>query len=315
MAGFSGQNTYAIAIGSEAGLYYQGMYSIAIGNKAGSTNQSQNSIVLNADSDTLDASTSGFFVQPIRKPDETITEILAYNTSRNEIIRTDTVPNATRLYMNDLTNSVHNGVYPISLFAGSGDGNKLYYGSNKLYFNPGTSELTINGILKAGDAQGNSYGLKINDWQIHESDNENLVFSYNSSTKLYINDSGETNFFGDISVTGNVKTASSLHINSTAISTHNDEFRVSDGVAFYRGMSFQPLLKKYFLSLPSVVIRKTALCQENEWFDQRFNLIEELDLFIRITYSWKLDMCRDVLAKYRVHKSSYSWTHKDLLYK
>ena len=95
----------------------------------------------------------------------------------------------------------------------------------------------------------------------------------------------------------------------------NDEFRVSDGVTFYRGMSFQQLLKKYFLSIPSVVIRKTALDQENEWFDQSFNLIEELDLFIRIAYSWKLDMCWDVLAKYRVHKSSYSWTHKDLLYK
>ena len=80
-------------------------------------------------------------------------------------------------------------------------------------------------------------------------------------------------------------------------------------------MSFQQLLKKYFLSIPSVVIRKTALDQENEWFDLSFNLIEELDLFIRIAYSWKLDMCRDVLAKYRVHKSSCSWTQTDLLYK
>ena len=100
-----------------------------------------------------------------------------------------------------------------------------------------------------------------------------------------------------------------IHFNS-----NNDEFRISDGLAFYRGMCFHQLLKNYFLSLPSVVIRKKILEQETEWFDQRFNLIEEYDFFIRIAYSWKLDMCRDALAKYRVHKSSCSWTQEDLFY-
>lgn len=101
-----------------------------------------------------------------------------------------------------------------------------------------------------------------------------------------------------------------IHFNS-----NNDTFYISASSSFYRGMCFARLLKNYFLSLPSVVIRKVALDQETEWFDQRFNLIEEYDLFMRIAYSWKLDMCKEALAKYRVHKSSCSWTKEELFYK
>ena len=101
-----------------------------------------------------------------------------------------------------------------------------------------------------------------------------------------------------------------IHFNS-----NNDEFHVSDKSAFYRGMCFHQLFKNYFLSMPSVIIRKTALDQETEWFDPSFNIIGDYDLFIRIAYSWKLDMCQDALAKYRVHESSISRTREDLLYR
>lgn len=99
------------------------------------------------------------------------------------------------------------------------------------------------------------------------------------------------------------------------IFNNNDESRLSDRFTFYRGMCFSQLLKNYFLSIPSVIIRKTALDQEIEWFDQSFNLIEDADLFIRIGYSWNLDMCRDALAKYRVHKSSCTSTQGDLFHR
>ena len=240
-AGSSNQQLGSIAIGTGAGKTTQGTNSIAIGYGTGEVSQGSDSIaigsvsivpdssiILSANGIVLeDAVFGGFHVKPIRKPDETITEILAYNTSRNEIIRTDTVPNATQLYMTDITSAAHNGIYPISLWGGSGDGNKSIYGSNKLYFVPGTSELTIKGILKAGDEQGPLYGLKINDWQIYESEHENLVFSYNSSTKLQINDTGSIHCYGDVITSGNVKTTSSLYVNSTEISTYNGEFRVN----------------------------------------------------------------------------------------
>lgn len=95
---------------------------------------------------------------------------------------------------------------------------------------------------------------------------------------------------------------------------NNNESRISDRFRFYRGWCFPQLLKNYFLSIPSVVIKKAALDKETEWFDPSFNLIEDLDLFIRIAYSWKLDMCRDALAKYRVHESSLTSTKGDLFY-
>lgn len=94
-----------------------------------------------------------------------------------------------------------------------------------------------------------------------------------------------------------------------------DDFRLYDKVTFCRGMCFRQLLKNYFLSIPSVVIRKNALDQEAEWFDPRFHLVGDFDLFLRPAYSSKIDMCRDALAKYRVHGLSSSWTKNDLWYK
>ena len=97
--------------------------------------------------------------------------------------------------------------------------------------------------------------------------------------------------------------------------SNNDESRISDKFTFCRGMCFSQLLNNFFLSIPSVIIRKTALDQEVEWFDHSFNLIEDLDLFIRIGHSWKLNMCQDALAKYRVHKSSLTSTRGDLFFR
>jgi len=77
------------------------------------------------------------------------------------------------------------------------------------------------------------------------------------------------------------------------------------------GRCFNHLLQDYFLSMPTVIVRRAALEQESEWFDPRFELIEECELFIRIAYRWKLNMCPDVLAKYRVHLASISWAKRD----
>lgn len=62
-----------------------------------------------------------------------------------------------------------------------------------------------------------------------------------------------------------------------------------------------------------MVIRKATLDQETEWFDPQFNHVGDYDLFIRIAYSSKLDMCREVLARYRVHKSATSWRREDMI--
>jgi len=96
--------------------------------------------------------------------------------------------------------------------------------------------------------------------------------------------------------------------------SRGDEFRIFDRMAFCKGRCFHELLENYFIALPSVVIRKTVLDQENEWFDPSFSIVGDYDFFIRIAYSWKLDNCRDALARYRVHESSGLRTTEHLIY-
>ncbi len=76
-----------------------------------------------------------------------------------------------------------------------------------------------------------------------------------------------------------------------------------------QGLVFRHLLRDYFLCLQTVIIRKTALVELGEWFDNRFNQIEEMDVFLRIAKTWEVAYVPEVLAKYRIHKDSYTYTH------
>ena len=66
---------------------------------------------------------------------------------------------------------------------------------------------------------------------------------------------------------------------------------------------FEALLKKYFLSIPSAVLRKSAVPGE-KWFDDRLSILEEFDLFHRIAYVHEVDYVDEPLAKHRVHRQS-----------
>ncbi len=73
------------------------------------------------------------------------------------------------------------------------------------------------------------------------------------------------------------------------------------------GDCFNELFINYFLSLETVLVRKTALNSLSYYFDDRFNMIGDCDLFRRLAYSWKLAMVDEPLAKWRVHENSLSW--------
>ncbi len=77
---------------------------------------------------------------------------------------------------------------------------------------------------------------------------------------------------------------------------------------YYTGYCFEKLLTDYFLSMETVVIRRQALNALGHWFDERFNMIEEADLFRRLAYDHKLAMVNEALAMWRVHENS--WTSK-----
>lgn len=73
------------------------------------------------------------------------------------------------------------------------------------------------------------------------------------------------------------------------------------------GRCFGRLLRSYFLAIPTVIVRREALKELEEWFDPNFSVCEEVDLFLRVAYHWKMAMCEESLAAYRVHAESETW--------
>jgi len=78
------------------------------------------------------------------------------------------------------------------------------------------------------------------------------------------------------------------------------------------GLVFKELLGDYFISLETAVIRKSLLDGMDEWFDPRFEVIEEYDFFVRVGFEWELEYVDAVLAKWRVHGSSLTWNKTEL---
>lgn len=106
-AGYENQGTtftptagYAVAIGYEAGYSNQGDHTIAIGNQAGYSNQHDYSIILNAESSSLDSSsTGGFFVKPInRNENYDDFKMLRYNETSGEIIYSYPIAGVISMY-------------------------------------------------------------------------------------------------------------------------------------------------------------------------------------------------------------------------
>lgn len=78
------------------------------------------------------------------------------------------------------------------------------------------------------------------------------------------------------------------------------------------GDVFRYLLTHYFISMETAVLRRQALDSLDEWFDIRFDIIEEADLFTRIAYKWDIDYVDEPLAKWRMHLSSFTFSRKEL---
>ena len=79
------------------------------------------------------------------------------------------------------------------------------------------------------------------------------------------------------------------------------------------GNCFRTLLGRYFLSMETVIVRRAAIDEQQQWFDPRFDMIEEADLFRRIAHQWKIAGVPRPLAKWRVHASSWTFRHPHLL--
>jgi len=91
---------YSIAIGNQAGYQNQGDFTIAIGSQAGYSAQADNSIIINAQSsNSLDSSTEGLFIKPVRNIDYDINyEQVRYNPTIGEFTWSHAIPGIISMY-------------------------------------------------------------------------------------------------------------------------------------------------------------------------------------------------------------------------
>ncbi|MDP1604354.1 MAG: glycosyltransferase [Legionella sp.] len=76
------------------------------------------------------------------------------------------------------------------------------------------------------------------------------------------------------------------------------------------GWVLNDLLKSYFVGLPTLVLRRTALSTLNYLCDPRFHMIGDLDLVARLAISWKSDCVQEPVAFYRIHATNESAKHR-----
>ena len=79
------------------------------------------------------------------------------------------------------------------------------------------------------------------------------------------------------------------------------------------GEVFGQLLGSYFLVMSSVMIRRSALDSLTNWFNPKFEIIEEYDLFLRIAADWEFACSNDVLAVWRWYDSSTTMKKRRLI--
>lgn len=103
-----------------------------------------------------------------------------------------------------------------------------------------------------------------------------------------------------------------VYSNATYFNKKGDVYQLYKRKKLHSGYIFRELFKKYFLCLPTVVIRKEALLNLNQWFDDNFDIVEDKDLFLRIAYNWKVSYADEILVKYRMHEESLTFNKRSL---
>ena len=81
-----------------------------------------------------------------------------------------------------------------------------------------------------------------------------------------------------------------------------------------KGDLLDTLLKSYLVGLPTVMIRKKSLESLEYNFDQRFNIVGDFDIVIRLAINWKFDCINQPIATYRWHSENESHVAKKHIY-
>lgn len=70
---------------------------------------------------------------------------------------------------------------------------------------------------------------------------------------------------------------------------------------------FYKLIKNYFISFDTVMIKKSHLDKLDHTFDKTFNIIHDCDLLIRLSRFSKMEYVPEALSKWRIHKKGASY--------
>jgi glycosyltransferase involved in cell wall biosynthesis len=76
------------------------------------------------------------------------------------------------------------------------------------------------------------------------------------------------------------------------------------------GMVLENLLKRYFIGLLTLMVRRSALASLDYPCDPRYHVIGDLDLAVRLSVHWKLDYVHDPVACYRLHGNNELVKHR-----
>lgn len=86
----------------------------------------------------------------------------------------------------------------------------------------------------------------------------------------------------------------------------NSEFFTAEGkrTTYYSrpmpsGDLFRPLLASYFLSFETLMARRSVMDQHQIYFDPRYNIASDAELYIKLSYYTKAHYIDEVLAKWR----------------
>jgi len=72
------------------------------------------------------------------------------------------------------------------------------------------------------------------------------------------------------------------------------------------GNIFENLIDSYNIGILTVMIKKKVFKKKSNFFDNKFNIMGDYDLFIRLAQNYKFKYIDRPLATYRAHNSNYS---------
>jgi len=89
------------------------------------------------------------------------------------------------------------------------------------------------------------------------------------------------------------------------------EKKISFRKKLYRGDVYNELINNYNIGILTVIIRKKNYEELKKKFDERFSIIGDFDLFLRLSKLCKFESVQTPLAYYRLHGNNLSTMHKE----